>query len=116
MPISNEKMTFLTANYGLSPEQIKAFADAYQTAYYQMAGEIEMSWGEGDCYPEDPEGAIIESIVDADRLKYHMDDYDSWCRDFLFKQELAHDIQEVRMPQWNLNYLKKKGKSSWMLR
>ena len=114
--ISNEKMTFLTANYGLTAEQIQAFADAYQSAYYQMAGEIEMGWEEGGWYPEEPEAALIECIVDADRLEYYMDDYSEWCRDFRFKQELAHDIQEVRMPQWNLDYLKKKGMSSWMSR
>lgn len=116
MPISNEKMTFLTANYGLSPEQIKAFADAYQSAYYQMADDIEMSWEEGGWYPEDPEAALIECIVDADRLADYIPNYMDWCCDFKFKQELAHDIQEVRMPQWNLEYLKKQGKSSWMLR
>ena len=44
MSISPEKMTFLTANYGLSPAQVQAFADAYHTAYHQMAGEIEYSW------------------------------------------------------------------------
>jgi len=116
MPISQEKMTFLTANYGLSSEQIQAFADAYQCAYYQVAGEIEMGWEECGWYPEEPEAAMIESIVDADRLVDYIDDYGSWCRDFAFKQELAHDIQEVRMPQWNLDYLKKKGMSCWMLR
>ena len=32
MNISPQKMTFLSANYGLSPAQIEAFAHAYQTA------------------------------------------------------------------------------------
>ena len=115
MPISNEKMTFLTANYGLTSEQVQAFADAYQSAYYQIGADIEDCWSEGGFYPEDPEGAMIEAICDADRLSDYIPDYMDWCYDFAFKQELAHDIQEVRMPQWNLDYLKKKGMSCWML-
>ena len=47
MTISQEKMTFLTANYGLTVHQINAFHEAYQHAYYSMAPEIEHSWEEG---------------------------------------------------------------------
>ena len=116
MNISQEKMTFLTANYGLSPEQIEAFADAYHTAYYQMAGEIEMTWHEGGWMPENPEAAMIECLVDADRLEPYIDDYMDWCFNFVMKAELAHDILEVPMPQYNLDYLEQKGLTSWMLR
>ena len=109
-------MTFLTANYGLSPEQIEAFADAYQSAYHSMAGEIEYEWEMGGYFPKDPESAMIEVLVDADRLESFMDDYMDWCFDFLMKQELAHDLLEVPMPKYNIEYLESKGLTSWMLR
>ena len=109
-------MTFLTANYGLSPAQIEAFADAYGTAYHQMAGEIEYSWHESGWYPENPEAAMIEVICDADRLSDYIDSYDDWCFDFLMKQELAHDLLEVPMPKYNLEYLESKGLTSWQER
>ena len=115
MPISPEKMTFLTANYGLSPEQIQAFADAYQCAYYQMGAEIEYGWEESGWFPENPEAAMIEVVCDADRLHDYIDDYMDWCFDFVMKAELAHDILEVPMPKHNLDYLASKGLSSWML-
>ena len=116
MNISQEKMTFLTANYGLSPEQVQAFADAYQSAYQSMAGEIEYEWEMGGYFPKDPESAMIEVLVDADRLEDFMDDYMDWCFDFLMKQELAHDLLEVPMSKYNIEYLESKGLTSWMLR
>ena len=116
MNISPEKMTFLTANYGLSPDQIQAFAEAYHTAMYQMAGEIQYSWAESGWMPEDPEAALIECLVDADRLEQYIEDYMDWCFDFLMKQELAHDLLEVPMPQHCVDYLTSKGLTSWMLR
>ena len=116
MNISQEKMTFLTANYGLSPEQIEAFADAYHTAYHQMAGEIEYTWQEGGWYPENPEAAMIECLCDADRLEPYIDDYMEWCFDFLMKAELVHDLLEVPMPKFLLDYLESNGKTSWQLR
>ena len=116
MNISQAKMTFLTANYGLSPEQIEAFANAYHSAMHQMGGEIEYSWEESGWYPEDPEAAMIECLVDADRLEQYIPDYMDWCFNFHMKQELAHDLNEVPMPQYNLEYLQSKGLTSWMLR
>ena len=116
MTISLEKMTFLTANYGLSPEQITAFYEAYHTAMYQMGGEIEYAWEESGWTPEDPEAAMIECLVDADRLEQYIPDYMDWCFDFLMKQELAHDLLEVRMPKHCIDYLRSVGKSAWMLR
>ena len=116
MNISQEKMTFLTANYGLSPEQIQAFADAYHSAMYQMGGEIEYTWEESGWYPEDPEAAMIECLVDADRLEQYIPDYMDWCFDLVMKQELAHDLLEVRMPKHCIDYLRSQGKSAWMLR
>ena len=98
-------MTFLTANYGLSPEQITAFYEAYHTAMYQMGGEIEYAWEESGWTPEDPEAAMIECLVDADRLEQYIPDYMDWCFDFLMKQELAHDLLEVRMPKHCIDYL-----------
>ena len=115
MPIPQEKMTFLTANYGLSPEQINAFHEAYQSAYYSMAPEIEHTWHESGWYPENEESAMIECIVDADRLAQYMDDYMVWCFDFLMKQELAHDLMEVSLPKHLIDYLESQGKSAWML-
>ena len=117
MNISPEKMTFLTANYGLSAQQIETFYEAYQHAYYSMAPEIEYSWEEGGWMPEDPEAAMIECLVDADRLMYYMDeaDYMDWCFNFVMKAELAHDLLEVPMPQYNLDYLASIGKTCWML-
>mgnify|MGYP001370040728 CR=1 FL=1 len=115
MTISNEKMTFLTANYGLSPAQINAFNEAYQDAYHAMAAEIEMNWEEGGWMPDDPEAAMIECLVDADRLEYYIPDYMDWCFNFVMKQELAHDLLEIRMPMHCIDYLKREGKTSWML-
>ena len=66
--ITIEKMLFLTANYGLSAEQVASFWNAYLTTYYQQAGEIEYAWEESGYFPEDPESAMIEVLVDADRL------------------------------------------------
>ena len=116
MNISPEKMTFLTANYGLSPEQINAFNTAYQEAYYSMAGEIEMTWEEGGWMPEDPQAAMIECLVDADRLEQFIPDYMDWCFDFRMKLELAHDLNEVPMPKFCIEYLQSQGLTSWMLR
>ena len=115
MTISQEKMTFLTANYGLSPEQINSFFEAYQCAMYQMGGEIEYSWEESGYYPENYEAAMIECLVDADRLEQYIPDYMDWCFNFVMKQELAHDLLEVPMPQHCVDYLKSQGKSAWML-
>ena len=108
-------MTFLTANYGLSPTQIHAFYEAYQAAYYSMAGEIEMSWEEGGWFPEDREAAMIECLTDADRLEQFIPDYMDWCFNFLMKAELAHDLLEARMPEHLLRYLHSNGKSCWTL-
>ena len=116
MPISQEKMTFLTANYGLSPEQIQSFWEAYHSAMYQMGGEIEYAWEESGHFPEDPESAMIECLVDADRLADYIDDYMDWCFNFHMKMELAHDLLEVRMPKYCIEYLQSKGLTSWMLR
>ena len=116
MRIPLEKMTFLTANYGLTTAQVEAFYAAYQTTYYQQAGEIEYEWEAGGFYPDDPESAMIEVLVDADRLESAMEDYMEWCFDFHFKQELAHDLLEVPLPKYNVDYLKSVGKSAWMLR
>ena len=109
-------MTFLSANYGLSPSQVTAFAEAYQTAYQQMAGEIEYSWEEGGWYPEDPEAAMIECLVDADRLEPYIPDYINWCVNLRIKLELAHDLLDVRMPKFCIEYLQSQGLTSWMLR
>ena len=106
-------MTFLTANYGLTPEQIVAFADGFNSAYSSMAGEIEYSWEEGGWYPEDPESAMIECLLDADRLEYYIEDYMDWCFDFNMKQELAHDLLEVKMPKYCQDYLTSQGKTWW---
>ena len=110
-------MTFLTANYGLSPAQINAFADAYQRVHSRMGGEIEASWEESGWWPreEDEEACMIECLTDADRLEQYIPDYMDWCFGFLMKAELAHDLLEVRMPEHLLNYLPSNGKRSWML-
>ena len=113
MNISQEKMTFLTANYGLTPEQIEAFYQAYQSAMYQMGAEIEYSWEESGYFPDDPEAAMIECLVDADRLEQYISDYMDWCYDFLMKQELAHDLLEVPMPKHCQDYLASQGKTWW---
>ena len=113
MPISNEKMTFLTANYGLTSAQVTAFFEAYHSAMYQMGAEIEYSWEESGWYPEDPESAMIECLVDADRLEQYIPDYMDWCFEFNMKQELAHDLLEVPMPQFCQEYLTSQGKTWW---
>ena len=112
--VSPEKMTFLTANYGLTPEQIVAFADGFNSAYSSMAGEIEYSWEEGGWYPEDPEAAMIECLLDADRLEYYIPDYMDWCFDFHYKTELLYDLRNERPPEWCIPFLEKAGKSYWL--
>ena len=113
MAISTEKMTFLTANYGLSSAQITSFFEAYHTAMYQMGGEIEYSWEESGWYPEDPESAMIECLVDADRLEQYISDYMDWCFDFNMKMELACDLLDAPMPQHCQDYLVSQGKTWW---
>ena len=106
-------MTFLSANYGLSPDQIARFYRGYCNANAHMGQEIEMSWHEGHWSPDDPECAMIECLVDADRLEPYIEDYMDWCFGFLMKQELAHDLLEVPMPLHCINYLKSKGLTCW---
>ena len=114
MNISKAKMTFLTANYGLSPQQIEAFYQGLHSANAQMGGEIEYSWQESGYWPENPQAAMIECLCDADRLHDFIDDYMDWCFDFLMKAELAHDLLEEPMPQHLTDYLTSQGKQSWM--
>ena len=113
MNISPAKMTFLTANYGLSPEQIEAFWSAYHSAYQSMAGEIEMTWDEGGWYPEDPEAAMMEVLVDADRLESYIPDYMDWCFDFKYKLELVYDLSNKEPPKFLRDYLKSTNKTWW---
>ena len=114
MTISQEKMTFLTANYGLSPEQIEAFNEAYQHAYYSMAPEIQYGREEGGHFPEDPESAMIEVLVDADRLEQYIPAYMDWCFDFHHKTELLYDLRNERPPEWCLPHLEREGMSYWL--
>ena len=111
--ISTAKMTFLSANYGLSPAQIQAFYQGYCNAHAHMGGEIEHSWYESGWTPKDPEDAMIECLVDADRLEDYIPDYMDWCFDFRMKQELAHDLLEVPMPQHCIDYLTRRGLTCW---
>ena len=113
MNISPEKMTFLTANYGLTPEQIQSFALAYQSAYYQMAGEIEMSWDESGYYPDSPEEAMIECLVDADRLEPYIPGYMDWCFEFRCKMELVYDLKNMEPPKFCRDYLRSQEKTWW---
>ena len=113
MNISPDKMTFLTANYGLSPEQITAYYAAYQSAYYQLADEIEYSWEESGWIPDNRQEAMIECLCDADRLEPFLDGYMDWCFDFKYKQELIYDIKGRRMPKSFQDYLESQGKTSW---
>ena len=106
-------MTFLSANYGLSPDQITRFYRGYCNAHAHMGGEIEYSWEESGWSPDDPECAMIECLVDADRLHDYIEDYMDWCFPFLMKQELAHDLLEVPMPQHCIDYLKGRGLTCW---
>ena len=111
--ISPEKTTFLSANYGLSPEHIKSFAEAFTTAYYQMAGEIEYSWEESGWTPEDPQAALVECLTDADRLEPFMTGYMDWCFDFVYKQELVYDLMAETPPRHLREYLEQQGKTWW---
>ena len=111
--ISPEKMTFLTANYGLTSDQVKSFAQGFSSAYYAMAGEIEYTWEECGFYPEDSEGAMIECLVDADRLERFIPDYMEWCFNFLFKMELVYDLMNETPPEWCRNFLTKKDMTWW---
>ena len=114
MRITQEKMTFLTANYGLTVHQINAFYEAYQYAMYQMGAEIEMSWEESGWTPDDPESAMIECLLDADRLEYYIEDYMDWCFEFHYKTELLYDLRNERPPEWCLPHLEREGMSYWL--
>ena len=113
MNISPEKMTFLTANYGLTPEQIESFAAGYYNARYSLGGEIEYEWEESGFEPDDPEEAMVECLVDADRLEDYIEDYMDWCFGFKMKMELAYDLLERTPPQWCQDYLSARGKTWW---
>ena len=118
MYISQEKMTFLTANYGVSPKNINQFIEAMEhvisDCYYDILEAFQGVGEESDFYANE-EAILIETAVDADRLAHYIEDYDDWCRDFSYKMELAHDIKEVPMPQFLVDYLKRNNKTSWML-
>ena len=106
-------MTFLTANYGLTTDQIKAICDGFAQAYYAMAGEIEYNWEESGWYPEDPQGAMIECLVDADRLEPYIEGYMDWCFNFTMKMEVVYDLMNEAPPQFCQDYLTKQGKTWW---
>ena len=110
---SPEKMTFLTANYGLTQDQVVRFWQAYNEAYQSMAGEIEYAWQEGGWTPDRPEDAMIECLVDADRLEQFIPDYMDWCFDFRFKMELVYDLEDRIPPQFLQDYLTSQGKTWW---
>ena len=107
-------MTFLTANYGLTPDQITRFYQGYCNANAHMGGKIEYSWQESGWWPENEEACMIECLTDADRLEPYIDDYMDWCFDFLMKAELAHDLLEVPMPKHLLSYLESNNRKSWL--
>ena len=113
MNIPPEKMTFLTANYGLTPDQIIRFYEGYCSAYQSMAGEIEYSWHEGGFYPDDEYAAMVECLCDADRLHDYIDDYMDWCFDFVPKMELVYDIEDKKQLDYNQKYLESTGRTSW---
>ena len=97
--ITPVKMTFLTANYGLSEEQVEAFADGLGKAYWSHSAEIEGSWAESGWEPENAQDAMIECLIDADRLEDFIDDYEAFWMHWPFKMSLAHDLYDVRMPK-----------------
>jgi len=111
--LTQQKMTFLTANYGLSAAQVEAFADGLGKAYWSHSAEIEQSWAESGWKPENPAGAMIECLVDADRLEDFLDDYEAFWKEWLFKQELAYDLYDVDMPLFLTEYLRKNNMTWW---
>ena len=106
-------MTFLTANYGLTPDQITRFYEGYCEAYQSMAGEIEYTWQEGGWYPDDEYAAMVECLCDADRLEQFIHDYMDWCFDFHCKMELVYDIEDKKQIPYCQDYLKSTGRTSW---
>jgi len=111
--ISQEKMTFLTANYGLSEKQVEAFADALAMAYQANSAEIELNWDECNWRPESPRHAMVEALIDADGLYEFLDNYEHTWIYWDFKQELAIDLWNLEMPPNRSNWLKRNSKSSW---
>lgn len=116
MIVEPEKMTFLTANYGLTNDQIHGFFKSYMLAEQNLSTEIEYGWEEYDYYPDDPQVAMIEVLVEGDLLSYYLIDYDDWCRNFPFKQALVHDLLEIPHTPEILQLLESNGMSSWMSR
>ena len=106
-------MTFLTANYGLTPDQILSLASGYNMAYQSMAGEIEMNWDECGYYPDCPDEAMIECLVDADRLEHYIEGYMEWCFGFRMKMELVYDLKNMEPPQFCRDYLRSQEKTWW---
>ena len=113
MNISPEKMTFLTANYGLTPKQVTDFYEGYCSAYQSMAAEIEYAWHEGGWYPDDEYAAMVECLCDADRLEQFIPNYMDWCFDFVSKMELVYDIEDKKQLDYNQKYLESTGRTSW---
>ena len=111
--ITQQKMTFLTANYGLSERQVEAFADALGKAYWSHSAEIEDSWAESGWEPENAQVAMIECLVDADRLEDFLDDYEAFWMNWPFKGSLAYDLYDVRMPKYLAMHLKSNNLSWW---
>ena len=115
--ISQEKMTFLTANYGLSPENISQFYEAMEQVIsecYHDILEAFQSTGEEDDFYKNEEAILIETACDANRMDRFIPG--DWIDDFRQGMELAHDLKEVAPPQWIVNYLEREGKTMWMLR
>ena len=106
-------MTFLTANYGLTPKQVTDFYEGYCSAYQSMAAEIEYSWHEGGFYPDDEYAAMVECLCDADRLSDYVEDYMQWCFDFIPKMELVYDLEDKKQLPYNQKYLHSTGRTSW---
>ena len=111
--ISQEKMTFLTANYGLSEKQVEAFADALAMAYQANSAEIELSWTECNWHPESPRHAMVEALIDAEGLYEFLDNYEHTWIYWDHKQELAIDLWNLEMPPKHSNWLKRNNKTSW---
>ena len=111
--LTKQKMTFLTANYGLSEKQVEAFADGLGRAYWSHSAEIEQSWAESGWTPENAEDAMIECLIDADRLEDFLDDYEAFWMHWPFKMALAHELYDVRMPRHLAYHLSLHNLTSW---
>ena len=103
------KETYLSALYGVTPEQQSELRSAIYHTWNQIALDVHL----GNHATEYQQ--MIELCVDADRLKYHGDIGD-WFDDVDEKMLLAFDAYDVCPGEFWKDYAERNDIKMWMLR